>query len=163
VLFAFEHCYSSAIISILTKYRYIINAWLYEHSHCHRLLPLASEPSGLALERRLGIRRVLLRSLDLDESESDELDRELLESESESETELESLESESESDVDDDLLAFLRELSFSFPFTSLVRSFSFASSILSAVPTLFLNSSGTSTEGFPSAFSLANNRGFSSC
>jgi hypothetical protein len=81
-------------------------------------------------------------------------------------------------------LAFLRGGdSLPFPLSSLDRSFSFASKILFAVPILekkngvnntwlnenlkithgFLNSSGTSTEGFPSALSFDSNFGFSSC
>ena len=76
------------------------------------------------------------------------------------------------------------ESSFVSP-SSFFRSFSFVSRILFAVPTLerlccirhdglkkrkgtkityfVLNSSGTSTDGFPSAFNLASTHGFSSC
>ena len=81
-------------------------------------------------------------------------------------------------------LAFLRGVSLPFPLSSFDRSCSFASKILSAVPILeekdwcqqhwlneiqlkaahgFLNSSGTSTEGFPSVLNFASNFGFSSC
>ena len=66
----------------------------------------------------------------------------------------------------------------SFPSASLARAFSFSFKILFAVPALqimnirnqptairrthlCLNSSGTSTEGFPSAFAFANRLGFS--
>lgn len=101
------------------------------------------------------------------EEESD-----VLESESESEVEVVS-ESESESDdesevdeskLDDPDLLDLRAFfllsdvgSFSFS-----RSFSFSSRIRLAVPVFVVNSSGTSTEGLPSALSFASTSGFSS-
>jgi len=107
-----------------------------------------------------------LRFRSLEESDSSE-------EESDSESELEDVEldeslseledSESEFDAELDRLAFLRRVPLSFPLSSFDRSFSFASKILFAVPTGFLNSSGTSTEGFPSALSFASNFGFSSC
>lgn len=110
--------------------------------------------------RRIG--RFLLRSLET-EREASELDAELadeLDPESDSESEL------SEEDVED-LLAFFRVLpssSLAFPLdpSSTSRSFSFDSKIRFAVPLFVLNSSGTSTEGFPSAFNFASNFGFSS-
>jgi hypothetical protein len=103
------------------------------------------------------------RSLDLDLEESEESDSELEVELDESLSELEDEDSESESDVESERLAFLRGgVSFPFPLSSFDRSFSFASKILFAVPIGFLNSSGTSTEGFPS-LSFASNFGFSSC
>jgi len=112
--------------------------------------------------RRLG--RFLLRSLET-EREALELDSELsdeLDPESDSESEL------SEEDDREDLLAFFRVLSgssssFAFPLdpSGSFRSSSFASKIRLAVPLFLLNSSGTSTEGFPSAFNFASNLGFS--
>lgn len=78
-------------------------------------------------------------------------------------------------------LAFLSGVSFPFPLSSFDRSFSFVSKIWFAVPILeeeksailghyklrithgLLNSSGTSTEGFPSVLNFASNFGFSSC
>lgn len=128
------------------------------------------------------MRLFLSRSLERDESELDD------ERESESESSLSSLEcevdvesesesdSESDSDVDEgesepsevdrlDLRAFFlgsdvdaEEVVDSF---SLALSFSLASRIRFAVPLFFVNSSGTSTDGFPSALSLASNLGFS--
>lgn len=128
------------------------------------------------------MRLFLSRSLERDESELDD------ERESESESSLSSLEcevdvesesesdSESDSDVDEgeseppevdrlDLRAFFlgsdvdaEEVVDSF---SLALSFSLASRIRFAVPLFFVNSSGTSTDGFPSAFSLASSLGFS--
>jgi len=138
-------------------------------------LPLDSMELGRL--RRLGTRRFLSRSRDLEDSDPDV---EEPDDESESDEEDESLSlllplpdeldvSESESDVDRlRLLRFLLcESSFSFslplPLPSFSRSFSFASRILFAVPIGFLNSSGTSTEGLPSAFNLASTFGFSSC
>lgn len=129
------------------------------------------------------MRLFLSRSLERDESELED------ERESESESSLSSLEceadvesesesdSESDSDVEEecesepsevdrlDLLAFFlgsdvdaEEVVDSF---SLALSFSLASRIRLAVPLFFVNSSGTSTDGFPSALSLASNLGFS--
>jgi len=49
------------------------------------------------------------------------------------------------------------------PGLSLARSFSFASSNLLAVPVFVLNSSGKSTEGFPSNFNLSSVLVFASC
>lgn len=118
--------------------------------------------------RRFG--RFLLRSLEI-EREASELDVELaddleLDPESESDSESESESEVSEEDLED-LLAFLRALpssSLDFPLdsSSTSRSCSFDSKIRFAVPLFVLNSSGTSTEGFPSAFSFASNFGFSS-
>jgi len=116
--------------------------------------------------RRFG--RFLLRSLEI-EREASELDVELaddLELDPESESESESESEVSEEDLED-LLAFLRALpssSLDFPLdsSSTSRSCSFDSKIRFAVPLFVLNSSGTSTEGFPSAFSFASNFGFSS-
>jgi len=108
-------------------------------------------------DRLVDLRR--LRSCFLDpeepESESDpELDPELSELESESESELE--------DADGFLVRFLDDPS-SMSFVSCSLAFSFASNILLAVPLFVKNSSGTSTEGFPSDFSFPSTRGFSSC
>jgi len=116
--------------------------------------------------RRFG--RFLLRSLEI-EREASELDVELvddLELDPESESDSESESEVSEEDLED-LLAFLRALpssSLDFPLdsSSTSRSCSFDSKIRFAVPLFVLNSSGTSTEGFPSAFSFASNFGFSS-
>jgi len=112
----------------------------------------------------------LLRLLEDTEPASELLDSELDESELESDSELDSeplLESESEDDSPDDLEDRLRRFfdeSLS-PILSacLARAFSFSSNMRFAVPLLFLNSSGTSTEGFPSAFSFASTFGFSNC
>jgi hypothetical protein len=118
-----------------------------------------SEPERL----RSLFERLRFRSLDLDLEESEESDSELEVELDESLLELDS-DSESESDVESERLAFLRGgVSLLFPLSSFDRSFSFASKILFAVPIGFLNSSGTSTEGFPSALSFASNFGFSSC
>jgi len=101
------------------------------------------------------MRRVLFRSLDLDESEL-ELDP-LEESEPELESESESeCESELESESDDRFTRF-DDFSFPLPFS---LSFSLASNIRFAVPFLLLNSSGTSTDGSPK---VARSAGFSSC
>jgi len=116
--------------------------------------------------RRFG--SFLLRSLEI-EREASELDVELaddLELDPESESDSESESEVSEEDLED-LLAFLRALpssSLDFPLdsSSTSRSCSFDSKIRFAVPLFVLNSSGTSTEGFPSAFSFASNFGFSS-
>jgi len=94
----------------------------------------------------------------------DELELEL-ESESESEDELES---ESESEPDDDEsepeeAEPLRRLLDPACFSSFILSFSLSSRILFAIPFFLMNSSGTSTEGLPSALSLASSFGFSSC
>lgn len=115
--------------------------------------------------RRVG--RFLLRSLET-EREASELDVELadeLDPESDSDSDSESSEL-SEEDLED-LLAFFRVLpssSFAFPLdpSRASRSCSFDSKIRFAVPLFVLNSSGTSTEGFPSAFNFASNFGFSS-
>jgi hypothetical protein len=114
--------------------------------------------------RRFGL--FLLRSLET-EREAFELDAELadeLDPESDSESEPES--ELSEEDLED-LLAFFRVLlssSLAFPLdpSKASRSCSFDSKIRFAVPLFVLNSSGTSTEGFPSAFNFASNFGFSS-
>jgi len=109
------------------------------------------------------------------ERDEDERERELEELESEPELESES-ESESESeelDVSEPLdesellpeprLAFFLDLLASLSLPSCTAlSFSLASNILFAVPLFCLNSSGTSTLGFPSALSFANRDGFSS-
>jgi len=113
----------------------------------------------------LRTRRLRLLSLEDPEEELEESDSE---SESEDESESESLEEEGELDDVHRFLLLVASFSFPFPFDfsasfSFSLSFSFASNILLAVPLLLLNSSGTSTEGFHSAFSLANNLGFSSC
>jgi len=118
--------------------------------------------------RRLGTRRLRSLSRDLEDSDDSDSEPEDEDDELESDSELDS-ESESEAedpDVERESLLFLLRggsSSFAFPFSSFRRSFSLASKILFAVPTGFLNSSGTSTEGFPSAFNFARSFGFSSC
>lgn len=113
--------------------------------------------------RRFGC--FLLRSLETErealESEFDSEFPDELDPESDSESEL------SEADDLEDLLAFFRDLwssSLAFPLdpSSAFRSCSFDSKIRFAVPLFIINSSGTSTEGFPSAFNFASNLGFSS-
>jgi len=112
------------------------------------------ELDWLRLRRRLRL-RFLDPGFDLErEREEPELEDE---SESESESELDE---ELDEDVDDDLRLRLPDESFFGSDSS--RSFSFAARILFAVPALVLNSSGTSTDGFPSAFSFARSCGFSS-
>jgi len=108
----------------------------------------------------IGTRRFRSRSLDRPEESDPELESEL-EPESEPELEDES-DSESESEEVDERRAFLVSLSFSFSFP-FSRALAFSSKILFAVPSFFLNSSGTSTEGLPAALSLARTLGFSSC
>jgi len=123
--------------------------------------PLRDGLSEIIEDERRRLGRFLLRSLET-ELES-ELDSELsdeLDPESDSESEL------SEAEDLEDLLAFFRvrsSSSFAFPLdpSSTSRSTSFASKIRLAVPLFILNSSGTSTEGFPSAFNFASNFGFS--
>lgn len=88
------------------------------------------------------------------------------ESESDSESDVEE-ESESELSVDRlDLRAFFLvsevDAEVEVDTFSMALSFSLASRIRLAVPLFFVNSSGTSTDGFPSALSLASNLGFSS-
>jgi len=131
-------------------------------------LPLSeSLPDRELVRLRAGFRRRSSLPLERD----DELERESeLDSESESESdesELDELESESElesePEEDDDRFCFFFALLLSsFSFTA-ARSFSFAASILSAVPLFVLNSSGTSTLGFPDACSFASSFGFSNC
>lgn len=122
---------------------------------------LPSEPLEETLDvcLRRGRRRLL--SLSWEREEEDEFDESDEESESESES-LSELEPESllddEPEERDDRLARFLALPVSFSL-----SFSFASKILFAVPLLFLNSSGTSTDGLPSSFNFARVRGFSSC
>jgi len=134
--------------------------------------------------RLRGTRRRRLRTLERDERELEEepeLDLDVeSEPDSESEPEAESEEKPEEcetlerEDVDasEDRLARFRGRFFSFPFLlpssatlawTCCLSFSLDSRILLATPLLFLNSSGTSTEGFPSALSFASSLGFSSC
>jgi len=133
--------------------------WTQKGTDSYRESSESSEPERL----RSLFGRLRFRSFDLDLEEFEE------ESDSESELveldeSLSELEDESESDVERERLAFLRGgVSLSFPLSSFDRSFSFASKILFAVPIGFLNSSGTSTEGFPSALSFASSFGFSSC
>jgi len=126
-----------------------------------RLRSLSDLPRDDALEilRPRGRLRLSSRSL--------ERDREMYESE----LELDDSDSASDddSDSDDDPRSeaeeadarFVRFLARSSPSVSLC--FSLAAKIRSAVPLLFLNSSGTSTDGFPSALALARRRGLSSC
>jgi len=103
-------------------------------------------------------------------SRSLERERELYEPESElddSESEPESDDDDSDSDLDSELETDALDERFARFLARFVFScslcFSLASKIRSAVPLLFLNSSGTSTDGFLSAFNLARTRGFSSC
>jgi hypothetical protein len=136
------------------------------------------------------LRRLRSRSLEESESESDaDLDSESLselesdESEPEDDDDLVLVLSKNwhrrRKDQAHLLARFLDDPS-SVSFVNFSLSFSLASNILLAVPLLQLkvrhesnhqygytnfvkNSSGTSTEGFPSAFSFASTRGFSSC
>jgi len=135
------------------------------------LLRSSSEGSeSLALEddfdllrlRELGTRLFLSRSLEREESEL-ELEP-LEESELEPEDESES-ESESESELEsEERFAFFLDFDLPLPLSiSFSLSFSLASKIRFAVPVLLLNSSGTSTDGFPSALNFASTPGFSSC
>jgi len=102
-----------------------------------------------------------MRSLDREPDAEEELEPE---SDSESESEDESEDEESEFDDDDeDRRALLRDGPSPLSLFSFSRSFSFDSRILFAVPLLVLNSSGTSTDGFPSALSFARTLGFSNC
>lgn len=113
------------------------------------------DPDRLRL-RLAGTRRFRSRSLDRPEESEPELESES-DPEPEPDDESESSESESESE-EDERLAFFRSLSFPFS-----RSFAFSSRMRFAVPSFVLNSSGTSTEGFPAALSLTRTLGFSSC
>jgi len=112
-----------------------------------------------------GTRRLPLRSREREDSEPE------LEPESESDAlESDADEADSDSEPEDDpepdewldlrafFLGWLSEL-VAFCFS---LSFSLVSKIKFAVPLFFLNSSGTSTEGLPSALSLASTFGFSS-
>jgi len=90
------------------------------------------------------------------------LEREESELEFDSLSELDS-DDESESEGEE-RFAFFLDLDLSLPLSfSFSLSFSLASRIRSAVPVLLLNSSGTSTDGFPTAFSFDSTPGFSSC
>jgi len=97
------------------------------------------------------------------EDPEDESERDPDEEESESDPESES-ESDSEPEDEDALLLF-PDFVFACdsPGFSFARSFSLASSNLLAVPVFVLNSSGNSTEGFPSSFILSNVLTFASC
>lgn len=131
--------------------------------HFHSLDLLRDEDSERTEDEPRCFGRFLLRSLET-EREASELDAELadeLDPESDSESEL------SEEEDLEDLRAFFRVLpssSLAFPLdpSNASRSCSFDSKIRFAVPLFVLNSSGTSTEGFPSAFNFASNFGFSS-
>jgi len=99
------------------------------------------------------------------EREREDPEEESAEDPEEEEAESES-ESESDSEPDDDaLLRLFADFAFvdDSPGFSFARSFSLASSSLLAVPFPVLNSSGSSTEGFPSNFSLSNVLTFASC
>jgi len=134
--------------------------------HLQHRYPYRREVSELRDEdlerRRSGLRRLRSRSLDREESEPESESDCDEESESESSLELES-EPDDEPESEDVLLALFFDGPPPLSFICFSRSFSFVSNILLAVPLLFLNSSGASTDGFPSALSLANSRGFSSC
>jgi hypothetical protein len=119
------------------------------------------------LLRLLGTRRLLPTERDDTESDSEpelepDSESELPDIESDSEPELES---ESDEELEDDrrllLFGLLSSLFFPFPL-SFSLSFSLSSSILLAIPDFVLNSSGTSTDGAPLAFSFASDFGFSS-
>jgi len=132
------------------------------------LLRSSSEDSALDTDFDLlrlcdrGTRLFSSLALERDESELELESPEEFELESEDVSEFESeFEPESESD---ECFAFLLDLDLlvlSFPPFSL--SFSLASKIRFAVPVLLVNSDGTSTDGFPSAFNFASTPGFSSC
>lgn len=117
--------------------------------------------------RELGTLLFVSRSLEREESELALLD----ESESDDESESESpVEPEPEPELEpelEDRLAFFRLVGFSLRSSlafSFSLSFSLASRIRLAVPVFVLNSSGTSTDGFPSALTIfASTLGFSSC
>jgi len=149
---------------IVLSYIQLYQQWHPMH-RSHRLDAaevLDDEAESLRLRPLRGMRLFSSRSREREDSE--------LESESESESEESEPESEFEVDESEsdelerlDLRAFFLDLLFeavAFSFFSL--SFSFPSKIWFAVPLFFLNSSGTSTEGLPSAFSLASTLGFSS-
>jgi len=110
--------------------------------------------------RDLGTLLFSSRALEREESEP--------ESESLEESELES-ELDPEFDVEDEseserftLFELTLLVFFSLSF-SLSLAISLASRMRSAVPLLFINSSGTSTDGFPSALNFISTPGFSSC
>jgi len=120
------------------------------------------EVERLRLSSLRGMRRLPLRSREREDSERE------LEAESESDAlESDAEEADSDSELDDsesDERLDLRAFFFGWLSEPVVfcfsLSFSLASRIKFAVPLFFLNSSGTSTEGFPSALSFASTRGF---
>lgn len=138
--------------------------------HIQRLRPRDSSDASEETDRDLewlalrGIRRFRLRSLDREDTESEPEEDPDSDSDEEPDEESESESEEDEDEGDDD---DRRALFFDGPsplsLISFSRSFSLFSRILFAVPLLFLNSSGTSTDGFPSALSFANSLGFSNC
>lgn len=112
------------------------------------------------LRLRRGTRLLSSRSREREDSELElDSESELLDPDSEPE-----LESESESDELErlDLRTFFLDLLSGAAAVVFSLSFSLPSKIRFAVPLCFLNSSGTSTEGLPSAFNLASSLGFSS-
>jgi len=123
------------------------------------------EAEWLRLSFLRGTRRLLLRSREREDSEP-ELEREsedALESDAdEADSDSEPEDDDSESDEWLDLRAFFLGWLSESVACCFSLSFSLASKIKFAVPLFFLNSSGTSTEGLPSALSLASILGFSS-
>jgi len=105
-----------------------------------------------------------VRDLEREREERDAESERDPEEESESDPESDS-ESVSEPEDADTLLLLFPGFVFvcGSPGFSFARSFSLASSNLLAVPVFVLNSSGNSTEGFPSNFSLSNTLTFASC
>jgi len=115
----------------------------------------------LRLLPRMGLSLLRLRDLESDRRESEPESELELELESESGSELSESDElfEPEDDLEDDRPLLCED---SPSFSSSARSFSLASNMRFAVPLFFLNSSGTSTDGLPSALSFASTRGFSS-
>jgi len=133
--------------------------WSHQRSEL-RLRFLPRDDSRETLRPR-GLLRLSSRSLERELYESEpEPDDSEAESEPESDDDSDPDSEEEGETLDDRFFRFFARSVFSSPFS---RSFSLASKIRSAIPVLFLNSSGTSTDGFPSAFDLARRRGLSSC
>jgi len=123
---------------------------------------LRVEAPGLARLLTLELRRLRVFCRFVREREREDELRDELESEPE-ESESESLELELEDEDDDVDVEVLLRLLLDSPVPSPNRAFSLASRILFAVPLLVVNSSGTSTDGFPSILSFSSSFGFSSC